>query len=270
MVETGMGFDTGRGQAMRLAVECLGDGPPLIILHGLFGSGENWRSTARWLAGRYRVFTLDLRNHGRSPHHELMDYPLMAEDLREFMEEHSLASASLVGHSMGGKVAMGFTLAWPEMVEQLVVVDIAPKPHEARHDDILRALVALEPERFKERGELDQALQLAIPDQAMRLFLLKNLIRTRQGSFAWRINLESIVRNYGAISGWPASSASCNRETLFVKGELSDYLGDDDNGLIRSYFPRSRLVTIPGAGHWPHVEAAAMFREALQGFLTAA
>jgi esterase len=254
---------------MGLHHESCGFGPPLIILHGLFGSGENWRSTARWLAGRYRVFTLDLRNHGRSPHHESMDYPLMAADLREFMEEHSLASASLVGHSMGGKVAMWFSLAWPERVEKLAVVDIAPKPYEARHDDILRALVALEPGRFHERGEIDLALRPAIPDQTMRLFLLKNLIRTRQGNFAWRINLEGIVRNCGAINDWPASNTSCNRETLFVKGELSDYLRDDDREVIRCRFPRSRLVAIPHAGHWPHVEAAAMFREVLLGFLSA-
>lgn len=253
---------------MRLYVECQGDGPPLIILHGLLGSGDNWRTMARRLARRYRVFSLDLRNHGRSPHHERMDYPVMAEDLRAFMEEYSLASACLVGHSMGGKVAMRFTLTWPEMVEKLVVVDIAPKPYEARHDDMLRALVALEPERFRERGEIDLALHAAIPDPDMRLFLLKNLIRTRQGNFAWRINLESIVRNYDVISGWPADVASCEVHTLFVKGGGSDYLQLADAGLIRDYFPRARLVTIAHAGHWPHVEAPGVFQAALEGFLS--
>jgi pimeloyl-ACP methyl ester carboxylesterase len=255
---------------MQLHHEIHGSGPPLIILHGLLGSGENWRSTARWLAGRYRVFTLDLRNHGRSPHHDRMGYPLMAADLRQFMEQHSLGRTILLGHSMGGKVAMRFTLDWPEMVENLVVVDIAPKPYGARHDDILHTLVDLEPERFRERGEIDLALQAAIPDPDMRLFLVKNLVRTPRGSFAWRINLESIVRNYDVISGWPADVARCDVPALFLKGECSDYLQLADAGLIRNLFHRARLVTISRAGHWPHVEAPAMFRSALDGFLAAA
>lgn len=255
---------------MQLHHEIHGSGPPLIILHGLFGSGENWRSTARCLAGRYRVFSLDLRNHGRSPHHDRMDYPLMAEDLREFMQRHSLGRTVLLGHSMGGKVAMWFSQAWPELVEKLVVVDIAPRAYDARHADILRALVSLEPERYRERGEIEQTLRPAIPDQAMRLFLMKNLIRTPQGCFGWRINLESIVRNYDVISGWPAGSASCGVPALFVKGSCSDYLRDADHELLRRSFPRSRLVSVAHSGHWPHVEAPAMFRSALDGFLAAA
>ncbi|WP_041532141.1 alpha/beta fold hydrolase [Pelobacter propionicus] len=255
---------------MQLHHEIHGSGPPLIILHGLLGSGDNWRTMARWLAGRYRVFSLDLRNHGRSPHCDRMDYPAMAEDLRQFMEQHSLGRTILLGHSMGGKVAMRFALAWPEMVEKLVVVDIAPKPYGARHDDILRGLVALEPERFREREDIDLVLQASIPDPDMRLFLLKNLVRTPRGSFAWRINLESIVRNYDVISGWPVDVASCGVSALFMKGECSDYLRVADAGLVRDSFPRARLVTISHAGHWPHVEAPGVFRAALDGFLAAA
>lgn len=255
---------------MQLFHESCGAGPPLIILHGLLGSGENWRSTARWLAGRYRVFTLDLRNHGRSPHQERMDYPAMADDLREFMEQHSLVRAILLGHSMGGKVAMRFSLTWPELVEKLVVVDIAPRPYGDRHGQLLGVLTALEPGRFMERGEIDRALASAIPDQALRLFLLKNLVRNGEGGFGWRINLESIVRHRDAIDGWPETGRNCTAPTLVVGGEQSDYLRDRDLELIRCYFPASRLVTIAQAGHWPQVEAAAMFRETLRGFLSAA
>lgn len=252
---------------MDLHHESRGDGPPLIILHGLLGAGENWRSTAGWLAGRYRVYVPDLRNHGRSPHADRMDYPAMADDLRKFMERHSIRRAVLLGHSMGGKVAMWFSLTRPELVAKLVVVDMAPRPYGDRHGRILEALASLEPERFGERGEIEPVLRSTVPDQAMRLFLLKNLVRREEGGFAWRINLAAIVRHYDKISGWPETGRRCLAPTLFLKGERSDYLLESDGELISHYFPASRLVTIAQAGHWPHVEEPGRFRRALEQFL---
>lgn len=252
---------------MELHYQEQGSGPALIILHGLLGSGDNWRSTARWLGDRFRVFTPDLRNHGRSPHGERMDFPALAADLREFMERHSLERTLLMGHSLGGKLAMWFSLAWPQMVEKLVVVDIAPRPYGDRHGAILQALLDLEPARYRERGEIELGLRSAIPDESLRLFLLKSLVRIPDGGYRWGMGLENIARAYRYISDWPPTWRRSQLPALFVRGQRSDYLLERDEPLLRHYFPSSRMMTILGAGHWPHVEAPEPFREALRDFL---
>jgi esterase len=252
---------------MRLHYESYGEGPPLIILHGLFGSLDNWRTISRKFGRYYQVFTLDLRNHGRSPHSDDFNYPLMAEDLRGFMDEHSLRSVCLLGHSMGGKAAMQFAVTYPDRVEKLVVVDIAPKDYQPRHDDILHALVSLDLGAFARRTEIDGALKTAIPDNAVRQFLLTNLVRNEADVFIWRMNLGAIAQHYSKIIRGLNSDRSFDKPVLFLKGENSDYIQHEDYALIAWFFPLAHLVTVSGAGHWVQAEAPAKFLSVVLDFL---
>jgi esterase len=252
---------------MRLNYECYGEGPPLIILHGLFGSLDNWRTLSRKFGRYYRVFAVDLRNHGSSPHSDDFSYPLMAQDLNSFMDGLSLSSACLLGHSMGGKVAMEFAVSNPNRVEKLVVVDIAPKEYMPQHDKILQELASLDLKKFTARMEIDIALRKAIPDHSVRQFLLKNLVRNDAGVFAWRINLEGIARNYGEIIKSLHQNNCFGKPALFLKGENSNYIQQEDLPLITRFFPQARLVTVPNAGHWVQADAPAQFLTIVLSFL---
>lgn len=253
---------------MELHFKTMGDGYPLIILHGLFGSLENWQTLSRAWASCYRVFAIDQRNHGHSPHNPVMDYPAMAEDLREFMERQQLSSAYVLGHSMGGKTAMQFALTHPEKVDKLIVVDIAPKAYPPQHDDILDALRSVEPGAFSKRKEVDAALARRLPDAALRQFLLKNLERDETGALRWAIDLAAIERNYPAIvQSVQGAHARFEKPTLFIRGEQSGYIQDADMPAIRESFPYSRLATLPGVGHWVHVDARRRFARLVLTFL---
>lgn len=254
---------------MRLHFESYGKGSPLIILHGLFGSLDNWRTLGRKLGAHFRVLAVDLRNHGASPHGDDFNYRIMSEDLKAFMDEHCLASAYLLGHSMGGKVAMHFALAWPERLEKLVVVDIAPKEYQDRHGKVIQALASLNLQQFTDRREIDNALLEAIPDQIVRQFLLKNLARDDRGCFRWRINLKSIAHHYRQINKWFVGEVCFDKPTLFLKGGNSDYMDMDDLVEIIRFFPHARLDTVQGAGHWLHVDAPAEFLSRVCTFLCA-
>ncbi len=253
---------------MRLHFREYGQGPPLIILHGLFGSLDNWGAVATRLAPEFHVYAVDQRTHGGSAHSAEMDYIAMANDLRQFMEEHSLGRAHVLGHSMGGKTAMQFALLNAAKVDHLIVVDIAPRAHEPEHEFIFAALFGLDLPRYQSRVEIEQALAPAIRDLAVRRFLLKNLVRTPAGAFDWRFNLAGLHRNYGALAGGVEPGGMFDGPTLFVRGEKSEYLNEGDWPAIRARFPRARLVVIPGAGHWVHVEAPDLFLAAVKNFLT--
>src|SRR5262249_17135452 len=185
----------GKQYIMPLHCESYGHGHPLIILHGLFGSLENWRTLSKAFSQSYHVFALDQRNHGHSPHSNVFDYHVMAEDLREFLQQQGLSSIHLLGHSMGGKPAIQFSLMYSETVDKLIVVDIAPKAYLPGHDDIFAALFSLDARNFRSRQEADTALAKHLPELALRQFLLKNLERTAAGGFRWRIDLEAIHTN---------------------------------------------------------------------------
>jgi pimeloyl-ACP methyl ester carboxylesterase len=215
----------------------------------------------------YRVFTVDLRNHGSSPHSGEFNYTCMAEDLRDFMDGHSLRSANLLGHSMGGKAAMQFAVTYPDRVEKLIVVDIAPKDYQPRHDAILHALVSLDLGAFTSRTEIDGALKTAIPENAVRQFLLTNLVRNDAGVFIWRMNLGAIVQNYSEIIRGLTSELSFDKPVLFLKGENSDYIQHEDYALIARVFPLAHLVTISGSGHWVQAEAPVQFLSVVLDFL---
>lgn len=244
-----------------------GAGFPVIILHGLLGSSDNWQPVARKLAEHFQVHTLDLRNHGRSPHAEEFNYDVMCGDLREFMQTHQLPRCHIVGHSMGGKIAMHFALNFPGLVAKLVIVDISPRAYPPLHDEIFNALLSLDLNRFKTRDEISRALAVAIPDAAVRQFLLKNVGRDDSDAFCWKLNLPAIHRNYSKLNEDVRTVSHFDGPTLFIRGSKSTYLTDSDCDDIKRLFPAAELTTVPGAGHWVHAEAPDAFLALLLGFL---
>jgi pimeloyl-ACP methyl ester carboxylesterase len=254
---------------IQLAATEYGDGPPVAILHGLFGSGRNWRTIAQQLAARHRVLALDLRNHGASPWADRMSYRDMVEDLRLSLRERGMARASLLGHSMGGKVAMLAALFYPDEVDHLIVVDIAPVPNPPTLLGYIRAMRAVDLHRATRRSEVDAQLSGAIPDAVERAFLLQNLV-LEQGSARWRLNLEAIEREFPEILGFPSlpSQTAYHGPTLFVGGANSDYIRTSHKPTIRRLFPRAGIVRIKSAGHWVHAEQPQMFLETIAPFLS--
>ncbi len=241
--------------SLPLAYKSYGAGPPLIILHGLLGSGDNWKTLSRRVfAEHFEVFTVDQRNHGRSPHSEVFDYPTMVEDLAAFMDARGLGSAHLLGHSMGGKTAMHFALTHPERTDSLTVVDIAPKAYPPQNAALLDALRGLDLGAYRSRAEIDAALRPQIPTDGVRNFLLKNLRRDGQGGYGWKMNLEGIYRHYDRLNGVMEADGTFEGPTLFVRGDASDYVADEDTEVIVGFFPAAEIVTIDGAGHWVHAE----------------
>lgn len=252
---------------MELNYKTFGQGEPLIILHGLFGMLDNWQTLGRKLGEHFTVFILDQRNHGRSPHAEPHDYPAMAEDLKNFMENHLIMRSHLLGHSMGGKTVMQFALSYPDMVDKLIVVDIAPKTYPGGHQEIFEALSQLKLEGEKSRVAIDQQLAERIPQRSIRQFLLKNLARDPDKGFRLRMNLPVIYRDYEKILQPPEREDTFRGETLFIRGANSPYVQDEDLDLIREFFPQAGLQTIEGAGHWVHAEKPRELLSAVQNFL---
>ncbi len=243
-----------------------GTGDPVLILHGLFGSGDNWHRIARELSGRYEVFAVDLRNHGKSPHSSQFNYDVMSDDLIGFVRHHHLNGISLIGHSMGGKAAMQFAFSWPDFVRKLVVVDIAPKAYAASDRQVIDALASLDLSMVSRLKDADEMLQAAIADDAVRLFLLKNLKREKDSAYRWQINVDAIRKEYKRLTS-EITGTPFDKPCLFVRGEYSDYILDSDWPAILQYFPKAELVTIPGAGHWVHTDAPEAFIQAVRTFL---
>jgi pimeloyl-ACP methyl ester carboxylesterase len=252
---------------MNVHYRSYGAGPPLIILHGLFGSLDNWATLARRWGEHFHVWTFDARNHGRSFHDDVMDYPSMAGDLLEFMTRHGIAAAHLLGHSMGGKTAMHVALAHPSRVDRLIVVDMAPRSYERKHDRILHALLATDPGRFTGRRQADEELAGLVPDAPTRQFLLKNLARDEQGRFRWKMHLDAINRSYDALRAGIGPEGRFDGPALFIRGGRSPYVTDDDRELILRLFPRAVVATVPHAGHWVHADAPLDLTRVVMPFL---
>ncbi|MTB53753.1 alpha/beta fold hydrolase [Lewinella sp. W8] len=245
-----------------------GSGPPLVVLHGLFGTLDNWQTLARKWAELYTVILVDQRNHGRSPHFDRMDYNLMAEDLAEFLEAQWIHECFLLGHSMGGKVAMQTALNYPDLVEKLVVVDIAPRAYRRGHDDVFAALRSLNPATVGDRQTADTTMAQYLSDPGVRQFLLKNLARAKEGGFRWRMNLPVIHQDYEKIIGpLDLSAAPYEGPSLFIRGAKSGYVQDDDLPAIEANFPKAKLITVADAGHWVHAEQPDALRELVTTFL---
>ena len=250
-----------------LAFERSGSGPPLIILHGLFGSSTNWKSIAQCLTKSYAVDRIDLRNHGASPWHDTMDYIAMADDVKQFIEQHQLENPIVLGHSMGGKVAMVLAVRYPTLVKALIVVDIAPVTTDTRHTSVVRALGNLNLLAVRSRRDAAAALSYDIPDASLRQFLLQNLIR-RETGYAWRINLRALADNITLLADFPVLPGCYSGPTLFVRGGDSNYVEIKHEPVIRQMFPASVIRTIARAGHWLHAEKPREFLHELERFLT--
>lgn len=252
---------------MQLNFKSLGEGPALLVLHGLFGTLDNWQTLAKQWATHQTVYLLDARNHGRSPHTDHIDYPAMAADVLAFMDAQGLAMADLLGHSMGGKTAMEFALRYPQRVNQLVVVDIAPKAYPPGHDDVFAGLMAIDPTRLSSRQEAEAILETKVADSGVRQFLLKNLSRTPAGPFEWKMNLPVLSRDYPQILANISATGVYSGPALFIRGERSGYVAPTDEATIRQYFPQATVATVAGAGHWVHAEAPAALLALTQQFL---
>jgi len=243
-----------------------GQGDPIIILHGLFGMLDNWQTIAKKLAENYMVILVDQRDHGKSPHTEEFNYKLLAEDLKDFMEENWIHEAFIVGHSMGGKTAMQFAADYPDMVEKLVVVDIGPKKYQPGHELIFKALRSVPIDSVKSRNEVEEVISEFIDNAGVRLFLMKNLQRKKEGGFRWKMNLELLYHSYENILAEINFDGKVESETLFVYGAKSKYITDDEVESISSHFPNAQFEKID-AGHWIHAEKPTELLKALESFL---
>jgi esterase len=230
-----------------------GLGEPLIILHGLFGQSDNWTSIARKLGEQFTVYTLDLRNHGQSGHDNAMNYDVMADDLLETIDHLGIQKMHLIGHSMGGKVAMLFALKYPERLNKLIIADIGPRFYEPHHQKILLGLNQLDLDSLTSRTDAENELSLFIPDMGTRQFLLKNLHRNDVGGFSWRFNLPIISAEINRI-GEQLPRGICTTSALFFHGGKSDYIIPSDYSDILNYFPNAEFEIMQGAGHWLHAE----------------
>jgi pimeloyl-ACP methyl ester carboxylesterase len=252
---------------MRLQSLEAGQGPPLILLHGLFGSARNWGAVQKALAGDYRVVALDLRNHGASPHAPGMDYAVQAADVAESMTELGIERAVVLGHSMGGKAAMMLALTRPKLVERLIVADIAPRPYPPALRAVVAAMQALPLHAGLTRQEADQALCAGVPEAPIRSFLLQNL-RFEAAPPSWRIGLAEIAAAMPEIEDFtPPSGARFEGPALAMAGALSPYIRTEDHAAFRALFPRIGFASIPRAGHWLHAENPEGFLAALKEFL---
>ncbi len=242
----------------------------MLILHGLFGTLDNWQTLGKEFSKTYQVYLIDLRNHGRSPHSEEFSYQLMTDDLLEFVEQHQLQDIYLIGHSMGGKVSMNFALQNPGKVAKLLVADIAPKAYPPHHDEIIAGFRSIDLNAIQSRQEADAQLAQNVPDIGTRQFLLKNLYRQDDNSFAWRLNLDAIERNLPYILGNIESETPFTKPTLFLRGGNSRYIKpEQDAAQIQALFPNSRIETIDNAGHWLHAEQPQEFYRLTMQFLQA-
>jgi pimeloyl-ACP methyl ester carboxylesterase len=242
-----------------------GDGPPVVLLHGLFGAARNFGALQRAIAPRYRVITLDMRNHGDSPHAPDMRYPTLAADVHETLLSLGIEKAAVIGHSMGGKTAMAMTLRWPDQVGRLLVADIAPVIYQHGNGTIANAMAAIQLTPALTRPEADAALADAVPRADIRAFLLQNL---RFGASAhWRIGLGEIAAAIADLEGWIDLPGTYTGPTVFVTGANSDYVLPEHRPVIRTQFPGARFVAVKNAGHWVHADNPAGFQSVVEAFL---
>lgn len=252
----------------QLYSKVIGQGKPLLILHGFLGMSDNWKSLGqRYADAGWEVHLQDQRNHGRSFWSDHFSYNLMAEDVRRYMDDKQLATATVIGHSMGGKTAMTLAAAFPARVAKLLVADIGPKAYPPHHHTILNALNSLTGEDLKSRGAADASLSSQIPEWGVRQFLLKNLYWVQPGTLGFRFNLQVLSQSMEAIGEALPENAHYSGPVCFVRGGASDYIQDQDLDLIRNHFPQAQLKTIAGAGHWLHAEKPDDFFEISSKFM---
>ena len=266
----GTKFDQGKVVSITLSHNVIGEGQTIVILHGLFGSKRNWSSIAKQLSDTYRVLTVDLRNHGESPWSDVHDYSSMAEDVATLIENECSKPPIVLGHSMGGKVAMYLSIMRPQLVAQLIVVDIPPARSTGTPIDYVRAMQAIPLTTLAHRRDVGELLRETIPDERVRGFLVTNII-TRPEGLAWAVNLDVIEKNFETILDWPdlITTQHFSQQTLFLVGENSTFVGPEHETVIQQFFPASSRQVIKNAGHWVHVENTSAFLKAVRVFLEA-
>ena len=252
---------------MLLSYREMGEGDPLVVLHGLFGAGQNWLSLARRLADHRRVVLVDARNHGSSPHRESSGYPAMADDLRKLLDHLAVGETDLLGHSMGGKTAMWFALEHFARVRRLIVADIAPVAYQHSHLPLIDAMLGIDLGQIGDRKEVDEVLANTVPEHGLRQFLLTNLVR-EDGRFRWRLNLPVLRDGMAQLLTFPVVEAGVHfaGPTLFVHGGKSDYVTAAMHPEIEVLFPMAEFQVLPGAGHWLHAERPGEFSEIVNKF----
>lgn len=252
----------------KLYANVLGTGKPFIILHGFLGMGDNWKTLGNQFAKNgFEVHLVDQRNHGRSFHDTEFNYEVLAADLKKYCDANQLTDIVLLGHSMGGKTAMHFATLFPNMVSKLLVADISPRFYPVHHDAILEGLSQLNFSELKSRSEADKALANYVNDKGTRQFLLKNLYWKEKGQLALRINLKVLKETVEEVGEALATHAIFQGETLFLRGDKSEYIGSQDESIIHAHFPKAKLITIANAGHWLHAENPEDFFNAVINFL---
>lgn len=251
---------------MKLNHKIIGEGQPLIILHGLFGMLDNWQTLGKRWTENYQVILVDLRNHGHSPHDPELNYTVMMEDLEELTDDLFLDEINIIGHSMGGKLAMKFAQTYPELMNKLVVADIGPRKYPIHHHQILEGLQSVQLDKMKSRQDVKDQLSHYINQDHIIQFFLKNLYWKEKGILAWRFNLESVGNNIQNV-GDDLLHQKFEKPTLFIRGGNSNYIVDEDIPAIETAFPASRIATIPNAGHWLHAENPQLFFKLVDDFL---
>jgi pimeloyl-ACP methyl ester carboxylesterase len=241
----------------------------LIVLHGFLGSLDNWHTLAtQWGESGLHVYTIDLRNHGRSPHTGEHSLQLMVDDLNDFMFQHRIENAVILGHSMGGKVAMLFALLYPTLCTKLIVADIAPRAYKRGHDEVFDAIFQVELDKITTRKEAEQAMMPYLGDFGIRQFVLKSLERTQEGHYNWKFNLKTLFQDYDEITkAIQVNNTTYDGPVLFVRGDQSAYIQESDHARIRELFPNAVHQTVAGAGHWIHADQPAAFYKIVSNFV---
>lgn len=253
---------------MRLHSTILGNGRPLLILHGFLGMSDNWKTLGKdFSEADFQVHLIDQRNHGRSPHSNTFNYLELAKDVKEYIDAHGLQNVVLIGHSMGGKTAMTAACLFPHLIEKLVVVDIAPKYYPPHHQKILEGLEAIDNASLTSRGDADELLAKFVSEKEVRMFLLKNLYWKTKEKLGLRLNLEVLTAQVEELGSALPAEYSYRKPTLFIKGEQSNYITSQDKTLIENHFPQVTLVSIPKAGHWVHAENKDEFFRTVMNFV---
>lgn len=251
---------------MNLNFKTFGHGPALVILHGLFGSLDNWVTHARELEKDFSVYLVDQRNHGKSPHSPDISYRLMAEDLYTFMENEGIYSAHLLGHSMGGKTVMEFAGLYPDHVDKLIVADMGVRAYPPHHVEILATLESMELHTFDSRKAVEIYMMERLKDNVTVQFLLKGLGRDANNQFEWKFNLPAILQKYTNILA-AVQPDTFYKPTLFLTGGNSHYVEPEDHNQILAYFPQASFTVMPNTGHWVHAENPPLFLQIVKDFL---
>jgi pimeloyl-ACP methyl ester carboxylesterase len=253
---------------IKLNATVIGEGTPFLFLHGFLGMGDNWKTLgSKFAENGFQAHLIDLRNHGRSPHTSEMNYEVMSQDIKEYCEENNLKNIILLGHSMGGKVAMQVAGDFPDLLQKLIIVDISPKYYAPHHHEILQGLEALDKEVITSRGDAEDFLAKFVPDKGTRLFLLKNLYWKTKEKLSLRLNLDVLSKSGEDIGMALPDSIIFSKPSLFIRGGKSGYISEEDKSLIKKHFPNATIQTIEGAGHWVHAEKIGEFFKKVTDFI---